>query len=203
MKAKRGNGLLLYSIPVLLALCHVFHEVAAQECRPSEQKREASILGVMLQRHIFKTITGATLGDVCLRECYRDVRCQSFNFVISQDMCELNNRTKEARPEDFVLNSDRYYFRRDWKRGEFFVTGKNISKIANLLKQGKIYHFAFQQCLDPFLNCLLKPAKKSRPVKEGKRSAANIGSILLCPGRLCSLIVTWRKKVMRGCSWEA
>jgi len=26
-----------------------------------------------------------------------------------KDICELNNRTKEARPEDFVKNSDRYY----------------------------------------------------------------------------------------------
>jgi len=121
MNAKR-----LYCIPILLSLFHVLCEVTAQECSPNEQKREASILGVMLQRHIFKTFTGATLGDVCLRECYRDVRCQSFNFVISQDMCELNNRTKEARPEDFVPNSDRYYFRRDWKRGEYFATGKII-----------------------------------------------------------------------------
>ena len=115
MSAKR-----LYSIPVLLVLFHVLHEVTAQQCSPSEQKREASIRSMMLQRHIFKKITGATLGDVCLRECYRDVRCQSFNFVIYQDMCELNNRTKEARPEDFVPNFDRYYFKRDWKRGEFF-----------------------------------------------------------------------------------
>jgi len=107
----------LHSIPVLLALCHVFHEVTAQQCSANEQKREASIFGMMLQRHIFKRIKGATLGNVCLQECYRDVRCQSFNFVISQDMCELNNRTKEARPEDFVPDSDRYYFTRDWKRG--------------------------------------------------------------------------------------
>ena len=77
---------------------------------------EYSILGMTLRRHIFKTITGAPLGDVCLRECYRDVRCQSFNYVISQSTCELNNRTKEARPEDFVPNSDRYYFKRDKER---------------------------------------------------------------------------------------
>ena len=32
-------------------------------------------------------------------------------------MCELNNRTKEARPEDFVPDSDRYYFGREWQRG--------------------------------------------------------------------------------------
>ena len=119
MSAKR-----FYSIPVLLALSHLLLEVTAQQCSPSEQKREASILGMMLQGHIFKKITGATLGNVCLQECYRDVRCQSFNFVIYQEMCELNNRTKEARPEDFVPNSDRYYFRRDWGRGEFYATGE-------------------------------------------------------------------------------
>ena len=107
----------LYSIPVLLALCHVFYEVTAQRC--SEQKGEKSVFGMMLQRHIFKRITGATFGDVCLQECYRDVRCQNFNYIISQDMCELNNRTKEARPEHFVADPERYYFRRDWKRGEF------------------------------------------------------------------------------------
>ena len=122
MSAKR-----LYSIPVLLALYHVLHVVIGQQCSPSEQKREASILGMMLQGHIFKKITGATLGNVCLQECYRDVRCQSFNFVIYQEMCELNNRTKEARPEDFVPNSAEYYFRRDWGRGEFYATGKKIN----------------------------------------------------------------------------
>ncbi|KAL9963330.1 hypothetical protein ACROYT_G032522 [Oculina patagonica] len=69
-----------------------------------------------LRRNIYKRILGAPMGDVCLLECYRDIRCQSFNYVISQNMCELNIRTKEARPEDFVPDSDRYYFERDWNR---------------------------------------------------------------------------------------
>ena len=29
-----------------------------------------------------------------------------FNLVISLLTCEFNNRTKEARPEDFIPNSD-------------------------------------------------------------------------------------------------
>lgn len=99
----------------LLVLCLLIREAATQQYNNNEGER--SILGMMLRRHIFKII-GASLGDVCLRECYLDARCQSFNFVISKHVCELNNRTKEARPEDFVPNSDRYYFRRDWNRGE-------------------------------------------------------------------------------------
>ena len=54
----------------------------------------------------------------CLHACNDDFRCQSFNYVFSQRMCELNNRTKEARPESFVPDSERYYFRRDKKRGK-------------------------------------------------------------------------------------
>ena len=106
----------LFYVLVVLVLCQVTCEAATQHC---SDKGEASIFGMMLRRHIFKKITGATLGDVCLWECYRDVRCQSFNYVFTQDMCELSSRTKEARPEDFVPSLKRYYFRRDKNRGEF------------------------------------------------------------------------------------
>ncbi|RMX61357.1 hypothetical protein pdam_00025637 [Pocillopora damicornis] len=59
------------------------------------------------------SFSGGAIGDECLRESYRDVRCQSFNYVFIQEKCELSNRIKEAGPEDFVPNSERYYFRRD------------------------------------------------------------------------------------------
>ena len=104
-----------FHLPLFLSMLVSFDSVVTQYHRDT---REVSILGKMLQKHILKTITGAAFGDVCLRECYRDVRCQSFNYVFTQDKCELSNRTKEARPEDFVPNSERYYFRRDRKRGE-------------------------------------------------------------------------------------
>ena len=60
----------------------------------------------------------AELGSECVIACRRDQRCQSFNFVISVGMCEFNNRTKEARPEDFVPDQDRFYYRRAIKRGK-------------------------------------------------------------------------------------
>ncbi|XP_066016636.1 nephronectin-like [Pocillopora verrucosa] len=88
---------------------------AAQQWEATGQP-EVSKFGMMLQRHIFKRITGAGLSDVCLRGCYADVRCQSFNYVFTQDICELSNRTKEARPEDYVPNPERFYFKRDYKR---------------------------------------------------------------------------------------
>ena len=47
----------------------------------------------------------------------KDDRCQSFNFVISVGMCEFSDRTKEARPEDFIPDPDRYYYQRAMDRG--------------------------------------------------------------------------------------
>ena len=104
------------SVLVVSVLCQYgFVQSIAEEY---SGKAEYSIFGMMLRGHIFKKIMGAPLGSVCLHECYRDVKCQSFNYVISQYLCELSNRTKEAKPQDFVPDSDRYYFRRDWNRGK-------------------------------------------------------------------------------------
>ena len=49
--------------------------------------------------------------------CNSDVRCQSYNYVIFKDICELNNRTKEATPQGFVRDKDRYYMTKTPKRG--------------------------------------------------------------------------------------
>ena len=79
-------------------------------CRSTQQleatsQLEVSKFGMMLQRNIFKRITGAGLSD----------QCQRFNYVFTQDICELSNRKKDARPEDYIPNPERFYF----KRGEF------------------------------------------------------------------------------------
>lgn len=103
---------------LLIVVSPTFLDATSQH---SNANGEVSILGMMLQQHIFKKITKAAFGDVCLRECYHDIRCQSFNYVFTEDICELSNRTKEARPEDFVSNSERYYFKKDMKRGEIFI----------------------------------------------------------------------------------
>ena len=103
-------------ITAVLVVC------ACQMLGASSQQcgNEYSIYGKMLQRHIFKKMK-ASLGTECVLACNHDDRCQSFNYVISQEVCELSNRTKEARPEDFVHDSDRYYYGLVRKRGIFFL----------------------------------------------------------------------------------
>ena len=103
-----------FYIPVLLLLTQMFLRAMTQQCTGG--RSEESILGWVLQRHVYKKMF-AELPHTCVLSCRKDDRCQSFNWVISLSMCEFSNRTKEARPEDFVPNPDRFYFRRDKNRG--------------------------------------------------------------------------------------
>ena len=96
----------------LLVISKMIYKLDAQQCI----RHEYSVRGMMLEGHTFiLEKTGIWLN--CLDKCDDDVRCQSFNYIISQGICELNNRTKEARPEDFVPDSDRFYIKRFSGRG--------------------------------------------------------------------------------------
>ena len=91
-----------FCILIVLCMCYVY-EVFAQQCKEDEH----AISGMMLRGHTFRTMR-SSIAFECHQACYNDFRCHSFNYVISEELCELNNRTKEARPENFVPNSERY-----------------------------------------------------------------------------------------------
>ena len=60
----------------------------------------------------------AELPHTCVQVCREDDRCQGFNWVISLLKCEFSNRTKEARPEHFIPDPDRFYYKGDRNRGK-------------------------------------------------------------------------------------
>ena len=104
--------------PFYILAAFVLLHMTCKAYRPAQCSRgEESIFGKMLKGHIFKRLKVSAPIE-CLQACNSDFRCQSFNYVITQDQCELNNRTKEARPEDFVPNHDRYYFKRNREPGK-------------------------------------------------------------------------------------
>ncbi|KAL9958362.1 hypothetical protein ACROYT_G035368 [Oculina patagonica] len=70
-----------------------------------------SVGGMFLRGHTFKTCK-IDSSEACYFKCAEELRCQSYNVVIHQNICELNNRTKEARPEDFMPDRTRYYMKR-------------------------------------------------------------------------------------------
>ena len=104
---------IVFRISVVALLLYL---AATQKC-PAGGRSESSIIGWMLRGHVYDTLL-AELPFTCVFKCREDNRCQSFNWVISLLTCEFNNRTKEARPEDFIPNPDRSYYTRDLKRGE-------------------------------------------------------------------------------------
>lgn len=92
------------NIITVLSLYQMFSKATTQQC-----KSEYSVKGKTLKGFTFNTTKVETPLE-CFQTCKDNVRCQSFNYVILENICELNNRTKEARPEDLEVDPRRYYF---------------------------------------------------------------------------------------------
>ena len=116
---------IVFRVSVLALL---LYSAVTQKC-PAGGRSESSVVGWMLRGHVYDTLL-AELPFTCVSKCREDNRCQSFNWVISLLTCEFNNRTKEARPEDFIPNQDRSYYRRDLQRGK-----PSLSAGGNLIYQ--------------------------------------------------------------------
>ncbi|XP_078379147.1 ficolin-2-like [Oculina patagonica] len=79
---------------------------AGNQCR-----EEKSVSGMALQGFVFKKISVTALHE-CDISCEREITCQSYNYAAGEKSCELNNRTKEARPENFRSAPAWFYKRR-------------------------------------------------------------------------------------------
>ena len=88
-------------IPLLMA--------AGPQCNPAEQ----SVSGKALKGHTYKSKRVQDPYE-CLVFCNNEVACQSYNYVITGKICELNDRTREEKPDDFVQDETRFYVRK-WK----------------------------------------------------------------------------------------
>ncbi|XP_044181282.1 uromodulin-like isoform X1 [Acropora millepora] len=71
--------------------------------------------GTMLRGHVFEEHNAVNIL-ACSLLCNSNIRCQSINYVISRHLCELNSRTKEARPEDYLQDPDRVHLTRPRER---------------------------------------------------------------------------------------
>ena len=95
-------------IPLLMAV--------GPQCNTAEQ----SVSGKALKGHTYKTKRVQDPYE-CLVFCNNEVACQSYNYVITGKICELNDRTNEEKPDDFVHDGTRFYVRK-WKN-----RGRHIS----------------------------------------------------------------------------
>ena len=72
-----------------------------------------------LKGHVFQTLKVPS-SLYCLETCKHEARCQSFKHVMGKDICELNNRTKEARLEDFIADVTKLYLKKPKNRGKLY-----------------------------------------------------------------------------------
>ena len=99
---------------------------AGKQCR-----MERSINGMALQGFIFKKFFVRNPRE-CDISCETEITCQSYNYVLGETSCELNNRTKETRPEHFRSDRARFYIRRLSNRG---MSEKKNKKAQTLRRQ--------------------------------------------------------------------
>ena len=140
-----------YSLPdwkmVKMLRCNaavvIFLTISLQACADNLQcKRVQSVYGTMLRGHVFQESNAANIL-ACSLLCNSDIRCQSINYVISRHLCELNNRTKDARPKDYLQDADRVYLTRPSERGIEF----KFSVINELPRESSKYGQLFLSLL--------------------------------------------------------
>ena len=117
---------------VLFFISQLFRDNASQQCGAGGDLY--SIYQMMLKGHTYKSFKTAPGTLECREACLADVKCQSYNVVMFIAICELNYRSKEARPEDFVKNKDRYYMAKGPKRGDRKC--KDLKEVLQLMKGG-------------------------------------------------------------------
>ena len=109
------------NVKFLLSVALLMSRISVVQATVQCPTAENSIGGMFLRGHTFKTTkVGWPVG--CYLMCEEELKCQSYNFVIGHNICELNNRTKEARPEEFKADQTRFYMKRARNRGtlQFF-----------------------------------------------------------------------------------
>ncbi|CAB4042897.1 Hypothetical predicted protein, partial [Paramuricea clavata] len=74
------------------------------------KQRIRSVVGKYLRGHVFKTTTQAADPQHCLADCWEENdRCQSFNYLLDSNMCELNEASNVTNPEDLIDRSNVVY----------------------------------------------------------------------------------------------
>ena len=96
----------------LISLIYLLNVSVGKQCKTAE----VSIPGKALMGYTFKSLVVRAPFE-CQGLCENTFHCQSYNLLLPGKICELNNRTKEARPRNFVTDENRFYVRSWPNRG--------------------------------------------------------------------------------------
>lgn len=84
---------------------------SCQQTKIVQRKTTRSVHRKYLQGHVFKTTYNSIDPQHCISDCWEEnEHCQSFNYFPYFDICELNDRSNENAPEDYIDRDDTVYF---------------------------------------------------------------------------------------------
>ena len=106
-----------------LIACIVASNTTGQQCKPSE----VSIPDKALNGHTY-TATVVSGPIQCQMLCENDPKCRSYNFHSLTINCEMNDETKETKPNDFVTDNQRFYMKREGGHCSYSPDGAGTSK---------------------------------------------------------------------------
>lgn len=100
------------SLYMLYVVLWTYEDVSAE----NQCQVERALRGKALKNHTFRSVAvGHPLE--CPAICEKDLKCRSFNFYIPRNLCELNDKNKQVKPQDFVSDGERFYIGfRIWER---------------------------------------------------------------------------------------
>ena len=102
----------------------------------------SSTFGKALKGHTYQTFN-ANCPSVCDIRCENEPRCQSYNYLMEENVCELNNRSKESRPEDYVMDLSRIYMTQQFNRGNAFFFARVCVEVSYRIKPKLVKRIEF------------------------------------------------------------
>ena len=135
---KLSQNLLAFAV-VLYVTPWSPHSKAVSKCTSRR-----SSFGKALQGHTFEMFK-ANYPSGCVIRCQNELKCQSYNYVLEEKICELNNRSKEARPEDYVTDPARIYMTIQLNRGRYFRM--HLGSNSKYRERERIPHSSIPGCV--------------------------------------------------------
>ena len=81
--------------------------------------------GKALTGHTFKKFKVNRPSD-CVIRCENEPGCQSYNYKLEEKICELNSRSKETRPMNYITDLTRIYMTVKFVEGMYSRTAASI-----------------------------------------------------------------------------
>ena len=99
---------MIHTLPFVALMC--ITQVHGLQTKNFPRQTTNSEYNKYLANHVFHTAHGLD-PQHCLADCWQESHlCQSFNYLVDEYLCELNDKSKENAPGDYVDRDGSVYY---------------------------------------------------------------------------------------------